>query len=78
MRSAGRKKMSEQHYDLTKIRPKDAVPRTFDQRDVILFLATGAVVCLLKEAWKDSFPGTPTATEQLEVLLKFGRDLPNH
>jgi hypothetical protein len=31
-------------------------------------LATGAVGYLLKEAWKHSFPGTPTATEQLEVL----------
>jgi hypothetical protein len=29
--------MSEQHFDLTKIRPKDAAPWTFDQRDVIFF-----------------------------------------
>jgi hypothetical protein len=65
--------MSEQLIDLTKIRPKDAVPWTFDQRDMILFLATGAVGYLLKEALKHCFPGTPNVTEQLEVLS--GRDL---
>ena len=43
---------------------------SFDQRDVILFLATGAAGYLVKELWKNVFPGTPTVTEQLEVLCK--------
>jgi hypothetical protein len=35
---------------------------------MILFLATGAVGYLLKEALKHCFPGIPSLTEQLEVL----------
>jgi|SRR5258707_11339549 hypothetical protein len=60
--------MSEQLVDLTKIRPKDAAPWTFDQRDLILLLTTGGVGYLVKEALKHCFSGTPSVTEQLEVL----------
>jgi hypothetical protein len=62
--------MSEQLVDLTKIRPKDAAPWAFDQRDLILLLTTGGVGYLVKEALKHCFSGTPSVTEQLEVLAK--------
>ena len=60
--------MSSQLVDLTKIRPKDAAPWTFDQGDLILLLTTGGVGYLVKEALKHCFLGTPSVTEQLEVL----------
>jgi hypothetical protein len=60
--------MSEQFVDLTKIRTKDAAPWTFDQMDLILLLTTGGVGSLVKEALKYCFPGSPSVTEQLQVL----------
>jgi hypothetical protein len=60
--------MPEQLIDLTKIRPKDATPWTFDQSDLILLLTTGGAGYLVKEALKHCFPGSPSVTEQLEVL----------
>ena len=56
--------MSEQFVDLTKIRPKDAAPWTFDQIDLILLITTGGVGYLVKEALKHCFPGSPSVTEQ--------------
>jgi hypothetical protein len=61
--------MSNELIDLTKFKPSEAFGR-FDKTDLIILLTTGGIGYLAREGLKYFFPGVPTVTEQLQVLLE--------